>query len=133
MADKIGRRSFLKRASGIIAAVVVAPLYIPAERLDFGVPRIIRADEIVLPDAWELMPAIGRSWTQLGSGIFLPASAFANETLSHVPRDRGDAMDDFKAYFASANAHGRVIKPMDDLPGMERFRRTVYGERWSNG
>lgn len=133
MADIIGRRSFLKRASGIIAAVVAAPLYIPAERLDFGVPRIIRADEIALPDAWGLMPAIGRSWTQLGSGIFLPASAFANETLSHAPRDMGDAMDDFKSYFAPSDAYRRVIKPMDELSDMERFRRTVYGEGWSNG
>lgn len=35
----IGRRSFLKRASGLLAAAVAAPLYIPAERLAFGVPR----------------------------------------------------------------------------------------------
>lgn len=34
----MNRRSFIKRASGLLAAVA-APLFIPAERLDFGVPR----------------------------------------------------------------------------------------------
>lgn len=48
MADRFGRREFLKRASGIIAAVA-APLFIPSDRLDFGVPK----QRIVLPEQHE--------------------------------------------------------------------------------
>lgn len=39
------RRGFLKRAGGAILTVVAAPLFIPSERLDFGVPR-----RIILPE-----------------------------------------------------------------------------------
>lgn len=42
----IGRRGFLKRIGTAALIVVSAPLYIPSERLDFGVPkRIITPDE----------------------------------------------------------------------------------------
>ena len=34
----MNRRGFLKRVGGAALAVVTAPLYIPSERLDFGVP-----------------------------------------------------------------------------------------------
>ena len=35
----MNRRSFLKRAGAATLAVVAAPLFIPSERLDFGVPK----------------------------------------------------------------------------------------------
>lgn len=49
----MNRRSFLKRASGLVAAVA-APLFIPAANLDFGVPR-----RIVVPEPPEMLKIIG--------------------------------------------------------------------------
>lgn len=42
----MNRRSFLKRAGGAALAVVAAPLFIPAERLEFGVPKPIAAPPV---------------------------------------------------------------------------------------
>mgnify|MGYP000914662312 CR=1 FL=1 len=58
---KIGRRGFLKLASGLVVAsvaapaaqtieAVTAPLYIPPERLDMGVPRALGC---VAPPPWQ--------------------------------------------------------------------------------
>jgi hypothetical protein len=49
----MNRRSFLRRAGAAALAVVAAPLFIPAERLDFGVPRPLAppAPQLVLPPA----------------------------------------------------------------------------------
>ncbi len=48
------RRTFLQRAAGLVAAVA-APLYIPSERLDFGVPR----QKIAVPEPTEWLKIIG--------------------------------------------------------------------------
>jgi hypothetical protein len=49
----MNRRSFLRRAGAAALAVVAAPIFIPAERLDFGVPRPLAppAPQLVLPPA----------------------------------------------------------------------------------
>ena len=48
---RLTRRSFFGRSAGVIVAAVGVPLFIPAERLDFGVPRAL-----ALPTHAELAP-----------------------------------------------------------------------------
>lgn len=48
---KIGRRGFLKLASGLAIASIAAPAFIPADRLDFGVPR----PKLIVPEPPQLL------------------------------------------------------------------------------
>lgn len=53
----MNRRSFLKRAGAATLAIVAAPLFIPSERLDFGVPK----PRIIVPEPLLTRTLIGPS------------------------------------------------------------------------
>lgn len=43
---KFGRRAFLKTAGAALVTAVAAPLFIPSDRLDFGVPRAVSTETL---------------------------------------------------------------------------------------
>lgn len=54
MTQRFGRRTLLKVGGGALIAAVAAPLFIPSDRLDFGVPRQISTDTLTARHIQEL-------------------------------------------------------------------------------
>jgi hypothetical protein len=71
------RRSFLKRAGAAALAVVAAPLFIPSERLEFGVPK---ARALLVPEP-ETLKLIGGEVS-----IYLPAEDWDEPNQVKTPR-----------------------------------------------
>jgi hypothetical protein len=79
---KLGRRSFLRLGAGAAVAVVAAPLYIPADRLAFGVPKAI-----VVPEPEPLLVLGG----EVNLDAFRMATQFSGPAyhLQSAPLSRG--------------------------------------------
>ncbi|HVQ45109.1 MAG TPA: hypothetical protein VMT30_09220 [Candidatus Saccharimonadia bacterium] len=73
----MNRRSFLKVLGGTGLSIVAAPLFIPSERLDFGVPR----GPIALPTEEEVAEILAVSEQPLTIGTW-SYTAFAVDTAS---------------------------------------------------
>lgn len=74
MAD-LSRRSFLKRVGAATLAIAAAPLFIPSERLDFGVPHapiVLPTDEDVaeilsIPESYQAF-----KWNATTASFYIP-------------------------------------------------------------
>jgi hypothetical protein len=71
----VDRRSFLRRAGAAALTVVAAPLFIPSERLDFGVPK---ARALLVPEP-ETLKLIGGEVS-----VYLPAEDWGDDDMVKV-------------------------------------------------
>lgn len=118
------RRDFLKLAGGLVAATVaapvVAPLYIPAERLDMGVPRLIVPP--AGPKVIEVEDEFGIRFNAVPSVNLGPRDVFfyADLNTRAVPF----------VYWSLQGRSGFTARELDAAWGdaMTRFRRFYQGE-----
>jgi hypothetical protein len=80
----MNRRSFLKRASGIVAGAACA-LYIPAERLEFGVPKAI-ATASQVGTMWSQETAEALKMAQLLAELSGPQNYLQGDTYGREVR-----------------------------------------------
>ena len=98
----MNRRGFLKRAGASALAVVAAPLFIPAERLAYGVPKppVVPRIEDASGFGYDL---VDRGWEH--------SRPFSKPTTYFVKGDSGIALPKWAAYFGNPEVFQGALTP----------------------
>lgn len=109
------RRTFFKRASGIVAAAACA-LYIPAERLEFGVPKALASVGDYVPSSGgTLTGVVTESWTE-GVGVYyaFPVDSEAPSYVLPAEEPRGVTLMDYAMQRQDSKFANQIVKMFEE-------------------
>lgn len=136
----VGRRGFFARAGAALVAAVAAPLFIPSERLEFGVPKLILPPEPALVPVTDIV--IGGEVT-LESLIVSTVCPADDTARLQAMLDRGGHIDlAGQTFYVSEpvrirvdgtyleNAHVVYTRPVPSLVSIEGQNQTLVNSHF---